>query len=103
MAKGILKSIFLHFFILFFFLYGAELFKKNKRFEIYEIPLEVVDISDVTINKLQNNKNNKKSKVKSKKEFFDPPKPKSKPSPPEFAIKEKDIKKKRKRLKKIKK
>ena len=79
MAKGILKSIFLHFFIL-FFLYGAELFKKNKRFEIYEIPLEVVDISDVTMNKLQNNKNNKKSsKIK---RIFDPPKPKSKPSPP---------------------
>ena len=97
MAKGILKSIFLHFFILFFFLYGAELFKKNKRFEIYEIPLEVIDISDVTINKLQNKENNKKSKVKSKKEFFDPPKPKSKPSPPEFVIKEKDIKKKKER------
>ena len=100
MAKGILKSISLHFFILFFFLYGAELFKKNKRFEIFEIPLEVVDISDVTTNKLQNNENKKKSKVKSKKEFFDPPTPKSKPTPPEFAIKEKDIKNKKKEIKK---
>ena len=68
MARGILQSIFLHFGILFFFFYGAEIFKKNKRFEIYEIPLEVVDVSDVTVNKINKKKvktkENKKKKSK---------------------------------------
>ena len=50
MTRGLLKSITLHFGILLIFIYGAEIFKKNKRFEIYEIPLDVVDISDKTIN-----------------------------------------------------
>ena len=51
MTKGLFKSITLHFGILFIFLYGAEIFKQNKRFEIYEIPLEIVDVSNETVNK----------------------------------------------------
>ena len=51
MTKGLLKSMFLHTGILMMFMYGAEIFKKNKRFEIYEIPLDIVDISEKTVNK----------------------------------------------------
>ena len=53
MTKGLLKSMFLHMGILMMFIYGAEIFKKNKRFEIYEINLEVVDISEKTVNKTE--------------------------------------------------
>ena len=53
MTKGLLKSMFLHTGILMMFIYGAEIFKKNKRFEIYEIPLEVIDISEKTVNKTE--------------------------------------------------
>ena len=93
MTKGLLKSMFLHTGILMVFMYGAEIFKKNKRFEIYEIPLEIVDVSDETVNKTDKvKKQNKKSL--SKNQFFLPPKPKSKPTPPEFALKEKKKKEK---------
>ena len=62
MTRGLFKSITLHFGILLVFLYGAEIFKQNKRFEIYEIPLEVIDVSDQTINKTDKvKKQNKKS------------------------------------------
>ena len=54
MTKGLLKSMFLHTGILMMFMYGAEIFKKNKRFEIYEIPLDIVDISEKTVNKIEN-------------------------------------------------
>jgi hypothetical protein len=56
MTKGLLKSMFLHTGILMMFIYGAEIFKKNKRFEIYEIPLEVIDISEKTVNKTEEKK-----------------------------------------------
>lgn len=100
MTKGLLKSSFLHLIIIGLFMYGAELFKKNKRFEINEIPLEIVDISDQTVNKVEN----KKTIVKKKKENknlsgFQPPIVKSKPKPPEFKIKEKKTKKKIKKVK----
>ncbi len=70
-------------------MYGAEIFKQNKRFEINEIPLEIVDISDQTINKIENKKAVKKEK-KEKKNLsgFQPPIIKSKPKPPEFKKKE---------------
>ena len=45
--------MFLHTGILMMFVYGAEIFKKNKRFEIYEIPLDIVDTSEKTVNKTQ--------------------------------------------------
>ena len=47
-------------------MYGAEIFKQNKRFEINEIPLEIVDISDKTVNKVENKKTviKKKKKIK---------------------------------------
>ena len=57
MTKGLLKSTFLHLGILMIFVYGAEIFKQNKRFEIYEIPLEIVDITE---------KKEKKKEVKKK-------------------------------------
>ena len=86
MTRGLFKSVTLHFGILFVFLYGAEIFKHNKRFEIYEIPLEIVDVSDQTVNKTDKvKKQNKKSL--SKNQVFLPPKPKSKPNPPDFSIK----------------
>ena len=53
MTKGLLKSTFLHLGILMIFVYGAEIFKQNKRFEIYEIPLDIVDISEKTVNKTE--------------------------------------------------
>ena len=64
MTKGLLKSTFLHLGILFLFLYGAEIFKQNKRFEIYEIPLDIVDVSEKTVNKTEVKKKNKFTKEK---------------------------------------
>ena len=93
MTKGLFKSITLHFGILFIFLYGAEIFKQNKRFEIYEIPLEIVDVSDQTVNKTDKVKKQSKKSL-SKNQFFLPPKPKSKPTPPDFALKEEKKKEK---------
>ena len=89
MTRGLLKSITLHLGILFAFMYGAEIFKKNKRFEIYEIPLDIVDVSEETINKLENTKQKTKKTPSQKNQFFSPPKPKSRPKNPEFALKEK--------------
>ena len=93
MTRGLFKSVTLHFGILFVFLYGAEVFKQNKRFEIYEIPLEIVDVSDETVNKTDRVKKQSKKSL-SKNQFFLPPKPKSKPTPPEFALKEREKKEK---------
>ncbi len=93
MTRGLFKSIILHFGILLVFLYGAELFKQNKRFEIYEIPLEIVDVSDETVNKTDKVKKKSKKSI-SKNQFFLPPKPKSKPTPPDFSLKEKQKKEK---------
>lgn len=76
MTKGISKSIILHFCILFFFIYGAEIFKNNKKFEIYEIPLDIVDIS----NKTQSNDKKLDNKPKKVVEKFSPPRPQSRPS-----------------------
>ena len=78
MTRGLFKSVTLHFGILFVFLYGAEIFKQNKRFEIYEIPLEIVDVSDETVSKTDKVKKQSKKSL-SKNQFFLPPKPKSKP------------------------
>jgi len=88
MTKGLLKSMFLHTGILMMFIYGAEIFKKNKRFEIYEIPLEVIDISEKTVNKTEAKKKNIAKKNKRQKETYSPPIPKSKPNPPDFAVKD---------------
>ena len=63
MTKGLLKSMFLHTGILMMFMYGAEIFKKNKRFEIYEIPLDIVDISEKTVNKIENKKKASETKT----------------------------------------
>jgi len=97
MTKGLFKSITLHFGILLVFLYGAEIFKQNKRFEIYEIPLEIIDVSDQTVNKTDKIKKESKKSL-SKNKFFLPPKPKSKPTPPDFAFKEKQKKEKVKKI-----
>jgi len=100
MTKGLLKSMFLHTGILMMFIYGAEIFKKNKRFEIYEIPLEVIDISEKTVNKTEAKKKNIAKKNKRQKETYSPPTPKSKPTPPDFAVKEEKKKPKEKSTKK---
>ena len=89
MTKGLLKSTFLHLGIVMIFVYGAEIFKQNKRFEIYEIPLDIVDISEKTVNKTEVKKKTSSQKKKNQKQTYSPPSPKSKPSPPEFALKEK--------------
>ena len=88
MTKGLLKSMFLHTGILMMFIYGAEIFKKNKRFEIYEIPLEIIDISEKTVNKTEAKKKNIAKKNKRQKETYSPPTPKSKPNPPDFTVKD---------------
>ena len=97
MTKGLLKSATLHLGILLIFMYGAEIFKKNKRFEIYEIPLDIVDVSEETINKLEKTKQKIKKVPSQENQYFSPPKPKSRPKNPEFALEEK---KKKKMLKK---
>ena len=51
MVTGLFKSSFLHLAIVLIFLYGAEIFKRNKRFEIVEIPLDIVEISEKTVTK----------------------------------------------------
>ena len=102
MTKGLLKSTFLHFGIIMIFVYGAEIFKQNKRFEIYEIPLDIVDISEKTVNKTEVKKKTSSQKKRNQRQTYSPPSPKSKPSPPEFALKEKkkeQIKKKDKKSK----
>ena len=68
MTKGLLKSTFLHLGIVMIFVYGAEIFKQNKRFEIYEIPLDIVDISEKTVNKTEVKKktSSQKKKIKNK-------------------------------------
>lgn len=96
MTKGLLKSFSLHLVIIGLFMYGAEIFKKNKRFEINEIPLEIVEISNKTVNKVEPVKKSKPKKNKST-QGFQPPSVKSKPKPPEFKI---DDKKKKKITKK---
>ena len=101
MTKGLLKSTFLHLGILMVFVYGAEIFKQNKRFEIYEIPLDIVDISEKTVNKTEVKKKISSQKKKNQKQNYSPPSPKSKPNPPEFALKEKKKKKKKKTGQKI--
>ncbi len=101
MTQGLVKSVFLHFGILIIFLYGAEIFKQNKRFEIYEIPLDVVDVADKTVNKTKN-ANEKKAKKKPK-TSFDPPKPETKPKPPEFPVEAKKKVKQKKQKKQEKK
>ena len=99
MTKGLLKSVFLHTGILMMFVYGAEIFKQNKRFEIYEIPLDIVDISEKTVNKTENIEKIVSKQNKKQNQTYSPPSPKSKPKPPEFALKEKSPAKKKKRKK----
>ncbi len=102
MIQGLFKSFFLHSIILILFIYGAEIFKNNKRFEINEIPLDIVDISDETVNKtkVSTPKKEEKKTISKKETGFQPPKIKSKPKPPEFLVKEKKkIKKKEKKIK----
>ncbi len=101
MIQGLLKSFFLHLLIVGLFMYGAEIFKNNKRFEINEIPLDIVDISDQTITKTDKNvqkKTQKKNKQQNQ-SGFQPPKVKSKPKPPEFSTKVKVSQKKKEKIK----
>ena len=70
MVTGLFKSSFLHLAIVLIFLYGAEIFKRNKRFEIVEIPLDIVEVSEKTVTK----KNIPKAQQKPKKnQSYTPP------------------------------
>ena len=91
MTKGLIKSFSLHLGVLILFVYGAELFKQNKNFEIYEIPLDIIDISEITVSKIDKNPS-PKSRPKTS-NFFSPPTPQSKPKPPEYNIKSENKKK----------
>lgn len=96
MVQGLLKSFFLHTIVIGIFIYGAEIFKKNKRFEINEIPFEIVDVSDQTVNKIENKKKEKvKKKIIKNQSGFQPPKVKLKPTPPEFKEKTEKVKDKK--------
>ena len=101
MIKGLLKSFFLHLLIVGLFIYGAEIFKNNKRFEINEIPLDIIDISDQTITKTEKKVKEKAAKKQQQLNAggFQPPKVKSKPKPPEFTKKENVTKKKKEKIK----
>ena len=101
MVRGLFKSFFLHLLIVWLFIYGAEIFKNNKRFEINEIPLDIVDISDQTITQTEKKvqEKAKKKKEKQNKGGFQPPKVKSKPKPPEFSKKDNTIRKKKEKIK----
>ena len=90
MVTGLFKSSFLHLAIVLIFLYGAEIFKRNKRFEIVEIPLDIVEVSEKTVTK----KNIPKAQQKPKKDqSYTPPEVLSRPKNPEFAKKKKVTKK----------
>ena len=92
MVTGLFKSSFLHLAIILIFLYGAEIFKRNKRFEIVEIPLDIVEISEKTVTK----KNIPKAQQKpTKAQSYSPPAVISRPKNPEFS----EEKKKKKHLK----
>ena len=88
MVSGLFKSSFLHLVIILAFMYGAEIFKQNKRFEILEIPLDIVEISEKTVT----SKNIPEVKNKpERKQSFSPPEVVSRPKNPEFSEK-KEIK-----------
>ncbi len=92
MVSGLFKSSFLHLVIILAFMYGAEIFKQNKRFEILEIPLDIVEISEKTVT----SKNVPEVKNKpERKQSFSPPEVVSRPKNPEFSEK-KEIKKEKK-------
>ena len=103
MILGLLKSFFLHLLIVGLFIYGAEFFKSNKRFEINEIPLDIVDISDQTITKSEKKvqKQDSKKKEQQNKSGFQPPKVKSKPNLQNLLKKTMSQKRKKKKLKMI--
>ena len=88
MVTGLFKSSFLHLAIIIIFLYGAEIFKRNKSFEIVEIPLDIVEISEKTVTK--NNKPKPQQKPQ-KKQSFSPPEVISRPKTSEFSKKEKKV------------
>ena len=86
MVTGLFKSSFLHLTIILIFLYGAEIFKRNKKFEVIEIPLDIVEISEKTVT----NKNIPKAQQKpKKKQSYSPPEVISRPKNPEFSEKKK--------------
>lgn len=93
MVTGLFKSSLLHLLILMMFLYGAEIFRKNKRFEIIEIPLDIIDISEKTVTA----KERPSPPKKITKQTFSPPKALSKPKLPEFSDEKKIVKKKNKK------
>lgn len=91
MFFSFIKSISFHLSIILFFLFFNNLFDFSKRNVITEIPIEVVEVSDKTNVKKTKPEKKLKKKVEQK---FSPPKPISKPAPPEFREKNSKVKKK---------
>ena len=88
MVSGLFKSSFLHLIIILMFMYGAEIFKRNKKFEIVEIPMEIIEISEKTVS----TKKAPKPEVKpNRKQNYSPPEVLSRPKSPEFTKKEEKI------------
>ena len=100
MVTGLFKSSFLHLAIILIFMYGAEIFKRNKRFEIIEVPLDIIEISEKTVTK----ENTPKAKTRPKKlQTYTPPQVLSRPKSPEFSNKKKIEKEKKNDQDKMKK
>ena len=89
MFFNFIKSISFHLLIIFSFLVFDSFYDFSRRDVITEIPIEVVDVSEKT--KVKKKKLEKKVEKKVEQRFT-PPKPISRPNPPEFEQKDKKVK-----------
>ena len=98
MFFNFIKSISFHLLIIFSFLVFDSFYDFSRRNIVTEIPIEVVDVSEKT--KVKKKKLEKKVEKKVEQRFT-PPKPISKPNPPEFEEKDKNVKVKVEKKKEI--
>ena len=98
MFFNFIKSISFHLLIIFSFLVFDSFYDFSRRNVVTEIPIEVVDVSEKT--KVKKKKSEKKVEKKVEQRFT-PPKPISKPNPPEFEQKDKKVKVKVEKKKEI--
>ena len=98
MFFNFIKSISFHLLIIFSFLVFDSFYDFSRRNIVTEIPIEVVDVSEKT--KVKKKKSEKKLE-KGVEQRFTPPKPISKPNPPEFEQKDKKVKVKVEKKKEI--
>ena len=89
MFFSFIKSISFHLLIIFSFLIFDNFYNFSNRKVITEIPIEVVDVSEKTKVKKKRPEKKVEKKVEQR---FRPPKPISKPRPPEFEQKDKEVK-----------